>query len=178
MAAPAKALTDYCCVLAAIQSLKTDKGGRQFTQPQLIDRYPIWTRKGQMHPNGQHTVEGGLGIQEFFHVLQDLGLAGEFRLGIGRLFLESQALSLADGVFLFTMKHQNGQHGGYHCWRVHEWNANNFTVVHSDRNDPAPYLALPWPYLDTFGCTVIVCGPSQVSIWSSLARWWNRHVWP
>ena len=158
MAAPAKAETDYACVLAAIQSLNADNGGQQFTQAELINRYPIWCSKGKLHPDG-HLVEGGLGLQEFLHVLQDLGLAAKFELGIGRTFLEAQNTRLNDGVFLNTMNHPNGQHGAYHCWRVHDLDGNGFTVVNSERRDRRPYLLFPWPYLDTFGCTVVVCVP-------------------
>lgn len=159
MAAPTKAQTDYCCALAAIQSLNIDKGGQQFTQSDLIDRYPDWTSKGKIHSTEPHTIEGGLALQEFLHVLKDLGLAASFRIGIGRPYLEAQAGSLADGVFLYTMNYQDGKYGCFHCWRVHGWDGNNFSVVNSDRRTEEQYLPIPWHFLDLFGCTVIICEP-------------------
>lgn len=158
MAAPCKATTDYTCALAAIQSLKTDWGGPQFTQQQLIDRYPVWCSKGKINANG-HLEEGGLALQPFLFVLKDLGLAATFRLGTGRVFLEANAPHFNAGVFLYTMNHENGQFGLVHCWRMHAVNQQEFTVVDTDRNRADDYLPIPWPYLDTFACTIIVCEP-------------------
>jgi hypothetical protein len=150
-----------CCALAAIESLTADRGPKRYSQADLIEKFPAHCQRDQKNLEGE-SLEGVIGPLDMIHILRELGFVEHLLMGFGREFGVTHNAQVPDGIFLHTINHLDGKHGGFHCWRVESILQDVCWVVN---NDPpptphhAPLLKIPWGLFETLGGTLLVCVP-------------------